>query len=80
MTLDHATLRQLAAGAALDDLDTDERDALTRHLATCARCRRLRDELDEIVADLALTAPTLRAPASLWAEVLAAVRATPRDI
>ena len=80
MTLDHVTLRELAAGAALDDLDVDERDALTVHLASCAPCRGLRAELDDVMADLALVAPTLHAPASLRSEVMAALREPPRYV
>lgn len=78
MTLDHAALRELAAGAALDDLDGDELVALTSHLSTCAPCRGLQAELDDVMGDLALIAPTLHAPASLRADVMAALREPPR--
>lgn len=78
MTLDHAALRELAAGAALDDLDGDELVALSSHLSTCVPCRALQAELDDVMGDLALIAPTLHAPASLRADVMAALREPPR--
>jgi hypothetical protein len=73
--MDHGTLQQLAAGAALDDLDAAERVELDAHLATCASCMALPAELDSVLADLALVAPELRPPASLKREVLSALRA-----
>jgi hypothetical protein len=73
--MDHGTLQQLAAGAALDDLDAAERADFDAHLATCASCMALTAELDSVLADLALVAPELRPPASLKREVLSALRA-----
>ena len=75
--MDHAALRELAAGAALDDLDPLERDELARHLASCGPCRRLAVDLDDVVGELALVAPVLRPPADLRTSVLAALRDTP---
>lgn len=72
--MDHATLRELAAGAALDDLDGGERHEFERHLATCAPCRRLSTELDDVVGELALAAPLLYPPTELRGNVLAALR------
>jgi hypothetical protein len=72
--MDHGTLQQLAAGAALDDLDDAERVELDAHLASCASCLALTAELDSVLADLALVAPELRPPASLKHEVLSALR------
>ncbi|CAN5611479.1 anti-sigma factor [soil metagenome] len=72
--MDHATMQQLAAGAALDDLDDTEHQELDRHLASCGPCRHLRADLDDVVGDLALAAPELRPPAGLRGEVLAALR------
>jgi Anti-sigma-K factor rskA len=73
--MDHGTLQQLAAGAALDDLDAAERVGFDAHLAMCASCTALTAELDGVLADLALVAPELRPPASLKLEVLSALRA-----
>lgn len=73
--MDHAALRELAAGAALDDLEGDERLAFERHLTTCVRCRRLSSDLDDVVGELALAAPLLAPPADLRGNVLAALRA-----
>lgn len=72
--MDHTTLRELAAGAALDDLDGGERHEFERHLATCAPCRRLSAELDDVVGELALAAPLLYPPADLRGSVMAALR------
>jgi hypothetical protein len=74
--VDHSAMQRLAAGAALDDLDDTERQQLDRHLASCVPCCDLRDDLDEVVGDLALAAPELRPPARLRGDVLAAVRRT----
>jgi anti-sigma-K factor RskA len=73
--VDHAELTQLAAGAALDDLDPAERAELDAHLAGCARCRSLVVELEDLLGDLALAAPELRPPAHLRADVMASLRA-----
>lgn len=77
MTMDHATLHELAAGAALDDLDPAERDRLDDHLTTCSSCRRLSVELDDVVGELALVAPVLHPPAELRGQVLAAIHEGP---
>lgn len=69
--MDHGSIRLLAAGAALDDLDPAERADYDRHLAGCTTCRSLAADLDEVVADLALVAPTIAPPSSLRGDVLA---------
>lgn len=76
--MDHAALRELAAGAALDDLEPDERGELDAHLAGCGPCRRLAAELDDVVGELALVAPPMHAPVDLREHVLAALRDSPR--
>jgi anti-sigma-K factor RskA len=72
--VDHATLSQLAAGAALDDLDATERAALDAHLASCVSCQALVAELDDVLADLALVAPVVAPPPSLRMDVLERLR------
>lgn len=72
--MDHGPLRLLAAGAALDDLDVAERADYDRHLAGCAACQALAADLDDVVADLALVAPTVAPPDSLRGDVLAALK------
>jgi hypothetical protein len=72
--MDHVALRELAAGAALDDLDPAERHVLDAHLATCAPCRGLATDLDDVLGDLALIAPAQEPPRGMRAAVLAAVR------
>jgi len=73
--VDHATLRELAAGAALDDLDPGEALTLERHLPECPSCRGLSADLDQVVGELALAAPALRPPAGLRDHVLDALHA-----
>jgi hypothetical protein len=73
--VDHATLRELAAGAALDDLDPGEALTLERHLPECPSCRSLSADLDQVVGELALAAPALLPPAGLRDQVLDALHA-----
>ena len=72
--MDHAALRQLTAGAVLDDLDPAEREALDRHLASCPECRLLTRQLDDVLGDLALLAPEIAPPPALLGQVLTAMR------
>ena len=74
--MDHAALRELAAGAALEDLEPLERLALDQHLAACRDCRALAAELDQLMADLALVSEDREPPASLHGDVLAAIRSS----
>lgn len=76
----HAAFRELAAGAALDDLDHDERTTFGRHLATCSECAALERDLEDVAADLALLAPDLRPPATLRDDVLRAVVTPQRSL
>jgi hypothetical protein len=75
--MDHTALRQLAAGAALDDLDAAERAELDRHLSSCAPCRRLSSDLDDVLGELALVAPVMSPPGHLRTSVLAALHESP---
>jgi anti-sigma factor RsiW len=72
--MDHGALRELAAGAAFEDLEPLERAALDGHLATCPDCRSLAAELDQLMADLALVAEERQPPASLHGDVIHAIR------
>jgi hypothetical protein len=74
--MDHRTYRELAAGAALDDLDDAERASLDAHLATCRSCRDDARDLVDTAGWLAYAVPARRAPASLRAGVLAAITAS----
>jgi anti-sigma factor RsiW len=70
----HRELRELAAGAALDDLDPVERGLLDDHIGSCDACATLSLELEDIVADLALSAPEIRPPVALRQSVMRAIR------
>ncbi len=71
--MSHRAFRELAAGAALEDLEAPEAAELADHLATCAPCRRAARELVEVAGLVALAAPTRRPPATLRRGVMAAV-------
>jgi hypothetical protein len=71
----HDDYRQLAAGAALGDLEADEWRDATDHEAGCGECARLGASLRASLAELSLLAPRRVPPTSLGAGVLAAVRA-----
>jgi hypothetical protein len=72
--MDHATFQELAAGAAIEDLDPDEQRAFDRHLDGCASCRRLSADMGAVIGELALAAPVLHPPSTLRGEVFAALR------
>jgi len=74
--MDHRTYRELAAGAALDDLDPRERASLDAHLSACAACRTDARELVDTAGLLALAVPRREPPASLRGRILAAVAAS----
>jgi predicted anti-sigma-YlaC factor YlaD len=74
--MDHGTFRELAAGAALDDLDPLERAALDAHLGACPPCRKVARELVDSAGMLAFAAPRRTPPAALLGGILAAVAAS----
>jgi hypothetical protein len=61
--------RLLAAGAVLDDLEPGERAAYEAHRASCVACRRLEQELDDLLADLALAVPERLPPPDLLGSI-----------
>jgi hypothetical protein len=71
--MDHGTYRELAAGAALDDLDPTERASLDAHIAACAPCRADARALVDTAGMLAYAVPRRTPPASLRGSVLAAI-------
>ncbi len=73
--MDHRAFRELAAGAALDDLDDAERASLDAHLASCSPCREEARGLVDTAGLLAYAVPTRRPPAALRGGVLAAITA-----
>lgn len=64
---------EIAGAYALDALTPGEHQAAQAHLATCARCRSLRQELSEVVALLPLAVPQVEPPASLGEQIRAAL-------
>jgi len=73
--MSHEAERLLAAGAVLDDLDTDERAEYEAHRGTCAECRGTELELDLVMADLALVAQERVPPPDLLAGIRLALAA-----
>jgi hypothetical protein len=61
--------RLLAAGAALEDLDSAEAAAWATHRVRCAGCRTLAGDLSRVLVDLALAVPNRVPPPSLLAAV-----------
>jgi Anti-sigma-K factor rskA, C-terminal/Putative zinc-finger len=76
--MDHGTYRELAAGAALDDLDPAERASLDAHVATCASCGSDARALRDTAGMLTYAVPRRVPPASLRGGVLAAIAASER--
>lgn len=68
--MDHEALRQIAAGAALDDLDPAERRTFDAHVRGCRACDRLAQDLGDVIGDLALLAPEIAPPATLGRSIL----------
>jgi hypothetical protein len=71
--MDHGTLRQLAAGAALNDLDPAERREFDAHIRWCVACTDLARDLDDVLGELALATPEMAAPPALRYAVLRAL-------
>ena len=73
--MDHGTYRELAAGAALDDLDPLERSSLDAHLGVCPDCRADARAIVDTAGLMALAVPSRRPASSLRGSVLAAIAA-----
>ena len=76
--MDHRVFRELAAGAALEDLEPAESTELATHLAICAPCRREAGVLADVAGLVALAAPPRRPPAMMKRSVLTAVATADR--
>jgi hypothetical protein len=70
--------RALAPELALGIADGAERAQALRHLAECAECRRLVEELSAVADDLLLLAPDHEPPAGFESRVLERVAPAPR--
>jgi Putative zinc-finger len=66
-------LRELAPEIALGTIDGEERAEALRHLATCADCRRLVDQLSEVADELLMLAPVQEPPAGFESRVIDAL-------
>jgi hypothetical protein len=66
-------LHELAPMIALGTIEGQERAEALRHLATCADCRRLVDQLSEVADELLMIAPLQEPPAGFESRVIAAL-------
>jgi hypothetical protein len=71
-------LRELAPEIALGAIDGEERAEALRHLATCAECRRLVDQLSAVADELLLIAPVQEPPLGFESRVIDALGLKPR--
>jgi anti-sigma-K factor RskA len=72
--MERAEIHELSAAYALDALDTDEREAFSRHLAQCAECREAVAAFQDVAADLAYDADAPPPPPALRDRILAEAR------
>jgi hypothetical protein len=66
-------LEHLAPEVALGTIDGQERAEALRHLATCAECRRLVDELTTVADELLMVAPVQEPPVGFESRVIDAM-------
>jgi hypothetical protein len=66
-------IRELAPEIALGIADGEERAEALRHLATCAECQRVVEELSQVADGLLVLAPAEEPPAGFESRVLRAV-------
>jgi hypothetical protein len=66
-------MRELAPEIALGTAEGQERAEALRHLATCAECRRLVDQLTEVADELLMLAPVHEPPAGFESRVIEAL-------
>jgi len=70
----HSPWDELVVGHALSALEPDDEQALTAHLASCARCERALDEHVETLGHLAYAAGPAEPPPALLEGIRSAVR------
>lgn len=76
---DHERWEELAVAHALDALEPSEDASFLEHLAGCARCRSVVDDVAATAADLALTVESADPPARLRESLLDEVGRTPQS-
>ena len=64
---------ELSGAYALDAVTPAERRSAAEHLANCAQCRGLLQELNKVVALLPLTVPPVEPRAEVWEKIAAAL-------
>lgn len=73
----HEKFEELAAGWALHALEPQEAAEFAEHLATCAHCQRIVDDLTATAAELAYAAPSMDPPPELKARIMSAAAELP---
>ncbi len=76
--LRHHEIEELLGAYAIDAVEVDERDAVARHLPTCARCRAEVEEHREVAALLAHTGAA--APEGLWDRIASSLEDEPPEL
>jgi hypothetical protein len=72
-------LQDLAPEVALGTIDGQERAEALRHLATCAECRRVVDQLTTVADELLMLAPVQEPPVGFESRVIDALGLQPRS-
>src|SRR2546423_6899391 len=74
VTMTCEAFEDISGAFALDAVTPAERQAAEAHLASCARCTRLFQEMRGVVSLLPLSVPQLTPPPSLQGRILAAIQ------
>lgn len=75
---DHERWEELAVGHALDALEPADDEAFTGHLPSCAACRQLVADMQDVAADLAYAAEPADPAPQTWSAIAAAVASSER--
>ena len=78
--MNHSDYEQLAAGYVLGALEPDDEHDFQRHLGGCAQCEANVRELEDVVGELAYTAPAVDPPETLWASIQREIRPERRQV
>lgn len=76
---EHQTIIDLIPAYALNSLDADETELVTRHLASCAGCRRELAAYESVVDVLPLAAPEIEPSGALKGRLMRQIRAAPGE-
>jgi anti-sigma-K factor RskA len=75
----HEEWEEIAAGHALGALEPDDEQRFEAHLRTCAECRQVIADTEEVMAELALAPAQVSPPPELKARLMAAIHEASDD-